>query len=132
MDIDTWHKLRESRKGVRFTMPDHEYIIYKGIKITYDGESMRLYDTSTDFYTEIKYNGEKLVDIIGQFKKLQYIRETDAVERHVRYEMNNKKNHRKLSRLKTRRNNLMNKLSNLSFDLNELNLYERHNRNTEG
>lgn len=132
MDIVTWHKLIESRKAIRFVMPDHEYVIYKGVKILYDGNTMRLYDTSTEFYTEIEYNGENLVDIIGQFKKLQYIREADAVERHIRYEMNNKKNHRKFSRLKTRRENLMQKLSRLRFDLIELNLYERHNRDIEG
>lgn len=130
MDIDTWHRLIETKKAVRFKMPDHEYIIYKGVKIVYMNNSIQLFDTSTDFYTEIEYNGEKLVDIIGRFKKNQYIREADAVERHIRYEINNKRNHRKLSRLKTRRVNLMQKLYIIITELFELN--GTHNRNTKG
>jgi hypothetical protein len=130
MDIDTWHRLIETKKAVRFKMPDHEYIIYKGVKIVYKDNSIQLFDTSTDFYTEIEYDGEKLVDIIGRFKKNQYIREADAVERHIRYEINNKRNHRKLSRLKTRRVNLMHKLYRIITELFELN--GTHNRNPEG
>jgi len=130
MDIDTWQRLIETKKAVRFKMPDHEYIIYKGVKIVYRDGEMLLYDTSTDFYTEIEYSGENLVDIIGRFKKNQYIREADAVERHIRYEINNKRNHRKLSRLKTRRVNLMQKLYGLLTELLELN--GTHNRNTKG
>ena len=129
MDIDTWQRLIETKKAVRFKMPDHEYIIYKGIKIVYADGQMSLFDTSTDFYTEIEYSGENLVDIIGRFKKNQYIREADAVERHVRYEINNKRNHRKLSRLKTRRVNLMQKLYRLLTELLELN--GTHNRDTK-
>jgi len=130
MDIDTWHRLIETKKAVRFKMPDHEYIIYKGVKIVYQDGEILLYDTSTDFYTKIEYSGENLVDIIGRFKKNQYIREADAVERHIRYEINNKRNHRKLSRLKTRRVNLMQKLYRILTELLELN--GTHNRNTKG
>lgn len=121
MKHDTWHKLTQNHQI--FDDGKEKYIIFRGVKITQD---LTLYDTSTDYYKIIPFVSENLVETIGDFKKSQYIREVDAVSRHIRNEVNNKRNHRKLDRLKTRRVSLMSKFANIRSELNQF--YERNFR----
>lgn len=124
MRHDTWHKLTYNHQV--FDDGKNKFIIFRGVKITQD---LTLYDTSTDYYKKIPFVGENLVETIGDFKKSQYIREVDAVSRHIRNEVNNKRNHRKLDRLKNRRVSLMSKFANIRSELNQF--YERNFRPSE-
>lgn len=113
---ETWRQAREGINGVHLDDEISESVIFKGIKIMKENEDIRIYCTSSDFYTEITdiFGSYGFRDGVYNYLAKKYLYQLENVEDSIKKEMNNQKNHKKFKYLQTKRTNLIEKYNEVN------------------
>lgn len=113
---EIWDQARSKHFAVDIDTDKHESVIYKGIKLVKDESGIKIFSTETDFYKDITDEFVKDSFMIGvnQYLKKKYLRKLDEIEKMVKYEMNNNKNHKRFAYLKAMRETYLNKYNEVN------------------
>jgi len=119
--IDLWYDADMSNRGVKMHHDDCESIIYMGIKIEKNGNDVRLINTKKggNFYKEVTDEQYDMFFengfLIGVYNvvKANTERSLNIVTETINEELTGTRNEKKYEYLKTKRMNLMNKLTDI-------------------
>lgn len=111
-----WEQARDKYMSVHIDFEDSKSVIYKGIKIIKTHDDIRIYSTETDFYEDITDSFVKDSFDIGlkQYLSDKYLRNLNYVENMIKNEINNNKNHKRFSYLKSMRVNILNRYNEIN------------------
>lgn len=114
--IEVWKQARNKYFSVNLDTKDHQAVIYKGIKVVNDNGNIRIYSTETDFYEDITdYFNKDSFDIgVKEFLLKKYLIKLNEIEKYIQEELNNSKNHKRFSYLKSMREFYLNKYNEIN------------------
>jgi hypothetical protein len=119
---DIWEQSKSNSKSVCLSHNGEEAYMYKGVKIIKFDGLIKIYNTSNSQlkYTEMNESEYVLFRELGFLKaivevlKASYQKRIDELNYRIKYEVNTRNNKKHYDSLKLRRENLINKYSNIS------------------
>lgn len=117
-----WEQAKECRKSASLSFHNEEAYMYKGIKITKSKDQINIYATNNAQFQYHEMTEEQydlfmelgFVDAVHSIVKQSYQRKIDKVNEKIKNEINTRNNKKHYDSLKLKRDNLINKYSNIS------------------
>ncbi len=103
---------------------DEKSYMYLGIKISKQNNNYLLQLANNNYYTDPDLTNvfkQGWVVGVNKYKKIQYKRELNKIEKQIAYEMNNKKDFNEIKKLREKREHLLKKYNNTRKTLKQNN-----------
>lgn len=115
---EIWKQARSNISLVRLDDDCTDSVIYKGVKIVNDDGNISIYSTESEFYIDITkvFLRKSFKEGVYDFLCKKYLRQLNAVEKSIKTEMNNQKNHKKFKYLQAKRFNLIEKYNEINSE----------------
>lgn len=115
---EIWKQARSNISLVRLDDDCTDSVIYKGVKIVNDDGNISIYSTESEFYIDITkvFLRRSFKEGVYDFLCKKYLRQLNAVEKSIKTEMNNQKNHKKFKYLQAKRFNLIEKYNEINSE----------------
>lgn len=113
---ELWTQARNNPNAVPIDTEKEDSVVYRGVKVIKNEEGIRIYSTETEFYIDITddFNTDSFIVGVNDFLIKKYLRKLDSIERAIKLEMNNNKNHKKVSYLKAMRETYLSKYNEVN------------------
>lgn len=113
---EVWKQARNKYLSVNLDTDEHQAIVYKGVKVIKTDDDVRLYCTDTDFYEEItkKFVNKTFDEGVRMHLISKYLKKLKNIESLIQEELNNSKNHKRFSYLKSMREFYLNKYNEIN------------------
>ncbi len=115
---EIWKQARSNRSLVRLDDDCTDSVIYRGVKIVNDDGNISIYSTESEFYIDITkvFLRKSFKEGVYDFLCKKYLRQLNAVEKSIKNEMNNQKNHKKFKYLQAKRFNIIEKYNEINSE----------------
>ncbi len=122
-----WDEAIRDHNSANLNNPTEDARLRYGIKIVNTDQGVFIYNTSFggDYYNEVTLNQYLLFQKNGWkmgcylIAKENYLSRLDRIERKMREEVNNRKSERVIQKIKSERNRVMNKYTNIILKINK-------------
>jgi len=115
---EIWKQARSNISLVRLDDDCTDSVIYRGVKIVNDDGNISIYSTESEFYIDITkvFLRKSFKEGVYDFLCKKYLRQLNAVEKSIKTEMNNQKNHKKFKYLQAKRFNIIEKYNEINSE----------------
>lgn len=121
---ELWKEARVFPNSVYLSYKDEEAVIYRGVKIVKNEDGIKLYDTDYEMYKRIydtRLFFEKGFEYgVLSFASDKYMRKLSVIQSSIQDEISSRKNHKKISYLKSMRETLIEKYNEVTRRIKEI------------